>query len=103
LKADESGLVGTNVEPEPLAPVSLGRGHESRRPDPGRVTYAVIRAYIYSRHGFSPRTGWIAHIKELNGLTLRQTHNRRGPTRADPCPPERRAVIEAALRHFGVL
>jgi hypothetical protein len=103
-KAGESGLVGTNVEPEQRAsPISLGRGREPRRPDPRRVTYLRIRAYIYSRHGFSPRTGWIAHVKELNGLTLRHTHNRRGPMRADPCPPERRAIIEAALRHFGVL
>src|SRR5262249_8333178 len=31
------------------------------------------------------------------------THNRHGATRVDPCPPERRAAIEDALRHFGAL
>lgn len=67
------------------------------------MTYGEIRAYVYARHGFSPRTGWIAHVKELRGLTLRPTHNRSGASRVDTCPPERRAAIEDALRHFGVI
>jgi hypothetical protein len=105
LKADESGHVGTNLEPDPLPPLVGRRAAPS--PPPQRsarpVTYREIRAYVYSRHRFSPRTGWIAHVKELSGLTLRQTHNRRSPARVDPCPPERPPAIEEALRHFGVL
>jgi hypothetical protein len=38
----------------------------------------------------------------LNGLTLRPTHNR-SVTRVDECPPQRRPAIEGALRHFGAL
>jgi len=103
---DASGHVGTNLEPDPRAPVRLtvrrdARAEPSQRPESRRITYRLIRPYIYARHGFSPRTGWIAHVKELSGLMLRPTHNRRDPTRADPCPPRRRAAIEEALRHFG--
>jgi len=106
LNAPESGCVGTNLEPESgLLPPSL-RERGSAVPS-HRVRHASayrdIRAYVYARHGFSPRTGWIAHVKELNGLTLRPTHNRHGSTRVDPCPPERRAAIEEALRHFRTL
>jgi hypothetical protein len=105
---DAPGHVGTNLEPDPRAPVRLTvrrvvRAEPSQRPESRRITYRAIRAYIYAHHGFSPRTGWIAHVKELSGLTLRPTHNRHDPTRADPCPPRRRAAIEEALRHFGIL
>ena len=94
LRAHESGCVGTNLEPEPVTPPST-----IRRP-PRSATYQDIRAYVYARHGFSPRTGWIAHVKELSGFPLRPTHNRHGATRVDPCPQERRVAIEEALRHF---
>jgi hypothetical protein len=67
-----------------------------------RTTYREIRAYIFAPR-LQPRTGWIAHVKELNSLALRPTHNRHGAARVDPCPPERRAAIEDALRHFGTL
>jgi hypothetical protein len=107
LEADESGHVGTNVEPDPrttalsvrrVAPLAPPKRSVARP-----VTYREVRAYVYSRHRFSPRTGWIAHVKELNGLTLRPTHNRQSPARIDACPPERRSAIEEALRHFGLL
>jgi hypothetical protein len=106
-RADESGHVGTSVEPDPQMP-ALGvrravRSTPAERPVLRPVTYREIRAYVYSRHRFSPRTGWIAHVKELNGLKLRPTHNRGSLARVDSCPPERRAAIEEALQHFGLL
>jgi hypothetical protein len=106
LKVATSGYAGTSVEPDPHASSMFRRRHDARaesarRPD--QLTYGNIRAWVYAHHGFSPRTGWIAHTKELNGLTLRPTHNRRDSTRVDPCPLERRAAIEEALRHFGIL
>jgi hypothetical protein len=77
-------------------------------PDPGdrgphRITYIDIQAHVRAHHGFTPRTGWIAHVKELNGLSLRPTHNRGPSARVVACPPERRAAIQEALRHFGML
>jgi hypothetical protein len=107
MRAHESGCVGTNLKPEPGLPAPLrqrgtrsaSRSHRAQR----RTTYRDVRAYVYAHHGFSPRSGWIAHVKELNRLTLRPTHNRHGAARVDPCPPERRGAIEDALRHFGTL
>ena len=98
LRANESGCVGTNLEPEAVA-LSPTIRRRPQRP----TTYRDIRAYVSARHGFSPRTGWIAHVKELSGLPLRPTLNRHGATRVDPCPPERRAAIAEALRHFRTL
>jgi hypothetical protein len=108
LRAHESGCVGTNLEPEPAVQAPLLRQRGTRLASPSHraqraSTYRDIRAYVYARYGFSPRTGWIAHVKELNGLTLRPTHNRHGAMRIDHCPPERRAAIEEVLRHFGIL
>src|SRR5215467_11950665 len=107
-RANESPQVGTNLEPDPsivfrLAARQGPRRDSARRPSARSVTYRDIRAWVYSHHGFSPRTGWIAHVKELSGLKVRATHNRRGSRRVDPCPPERRSAIEEALRHFRVL
>ena len=108
LRVDESPQVGTNLEPDPLTVLHLTARHSApldsgRRPTPHPVTYSDIRAWVYSHHGFSPRTGWIAHVKELSGLKLRATHNRRDSCRVDSCPPERRDAIEEALRHFRIL
>jgi len=52
---------------------------------------------------FQSTNRWIAHVKELNTLVLRSTHNRRSSKRIDLCPLERRAAIENALRHFRIL
>ena len=108
LSADGSPHVGTNLEPDPSSVLRLtarrgARLDMSRHPSVRPVTYRDIRAWIYSHHGFSPRTGWIAHVKELSGLKVRSTHNRRDSRRVDACPPERRGAIEEALRHFRIL
>ena len=108
VSAHESGCVGTKLEPEsavPAPPLPRRRAQSASPPHriQRRTTYREIRAYVYAHHGFSPRTGWIAHVKELNGLTLRPTHNRHGADRVDRCPPERRTAIEEALRHFRKL
>lgn len=67
------------------------------------VTYREIQVWVCQRHGFIPQTCWIAHCKELNGIPRRKAANRQGSERVKPCPPEKRAAIEAAFRHFGLL
>jgi len=67
------------------------------------ATYAEIQAYVQKHHGFVPKTCWIAHVKELNGLPTRRAWNRTGPERVAPCPPDKRQAIEEALRHFGMM
>ena len=67
------------------------------------ATYNKIQEWVRIRHGFVPKTCWIAHCKELNGLAPRRSPNRQGLRRLVPCPPEKRAAIEDALRYFGMI
>jgi hypothetical protein len=66
------------------------------------TSYRQIQEWVRQRYGFVPQTCWIAHMKELHGLPLRDAPNRRGE-RVKPCPPERRGPIEEAFRHFGMV
>lgn len=66
-------------------------------------THKDIQKYVKQRFGFEPKTCWIAHVKELNGLPTHPSWNRAGRIREVPCPPDKRPAIEAALRHFGKL
>lgn len=67
------------------------------------ATYRLIREYVRSTEGFDPKTCWVAHVKELNGLRVNRAWNRAGVHRDVPCPPDKRLVIERAFRHFGML
>jgi hypothetical protein len=62
--------------------------------------YAEIRKFVQRRHGFVPKTGWIAHVEEIRGLAAKRT--RRSP-RSEPCPAEKREAIEEALRHLRLM
>ena len=103
----ESGQVGTKLEPDSIASPHTSRPRPTKVEPTGtrrskRVTYRELLAYVRAHYGISPRTGWIAHVKELNGLRLRPTHNRQG-ARVDGCPPQHRVAIEEALRDLGLL
>ena len=68
------------------------------------ATDAVIRQFVQFHHGFIPKTGWIAHVKEVHGIpTLRGANRARRDRDIEPCPPERHEAIEEALRHFGLI
>jgi hypothetical protein len=67
------------------------------------VTYKKIQEYVKSEYGFVPKTCWIAHAKELCGLTVRRAWNRKGKQRKHKCPKEKLAAIKEALNHFGLL
>jgi hypothetical protein len=67
------------------------------------ATYTEIQNYVKRRFGFEPKTCWITHTKELNGLPTRQAWNRAGKKRIVPCPQARRTAIEAALRHYRMI
>ncbi len=67
-------------------------------------TYSEIQKFVQRRHGFVPKTGWIAHVKTLRGVSTRRAANRAGRgRRVAPYPPEKREAIEQALRHFGLI
>ncbi len=68
------------------------------------ATDAAIQRFVQRHHGFIPKTGWIAHVKEVHGIsTLRGAKGARRDRDIEPCPPEKREAIEEALRHFGMI
>ena len=36
------------------------------------ATYEEIQDYIKQKYGFTPKTCWIAHVKEICGLPVRK-------------------------------
>lgn len=67
------------------------------------ATYKELQAYVREKYGYTPKTCWIAHVKELSGLPIRRAPNRQGPERVEPCPPQKQGHIQEALDHFGML
>ena len=68
------------------------------------ATYRQIQDRVKATHGFTPKTCWIAHVKEGHGLIATQAPNRIDTNRREhPCPMEKRAAIEAALVHFRMV
>lgn len=68
------------------------------------ATYEEIQEYVKKRYGYTVKTCWIAHVKELNGLKPRVAPNRiSGDSRANPCPESRRPMIEEAMQHYGMI
>lgn len=68
------------------------------------ATYKQVQEYVKITYHFTPKTCWIAHVKELNGLRPRMASNRLSSTsRKHPCPNEKRDAIEKALRHYGMI
>ena len=68
------------------------------------ATYLEIQAYVKAKHGFVPKTCWIAHAKELCGIPVSKAPNRIDPNeRVDPCPDDKFQAIKEAFRHFGMV
>lgn len=68
------------------------------------ATYKEIQAYVRTTTGRCVKTCWIAHAKELKGLSPRAAPNRlSAKVRQNPCPAWARPLIEQALRHFGMI
>lgn len=68
------------------------------------ATYEEIRSDVRKQHGRYVQNCWIAHVKELNGLTSRTAHNRQSlDRRVKPCPAEVRPIIEASMRRLKMI
>ena len=68
------------------------------------ATDGEIQRFVQGHHGFIPKAGWIAHVKEVHGIpTLRGANRARRDRKVEPCPPEKREAIEEAFRHFGMM
>lgn len=68
------------------------------------ATYKQIQEYVRRKYGRTIKTCWIAHVKELNGLSVRKAPNRLSNTKRQvPCPEKVRPLIEESMRHFGII
>lgn len=68
------------------------------------ATYRQIQLKTREMSGFVPKTCWIAHVKELCGLSLRQAPNRiNAAQRKNPCPLNKRGPIIRALLDVEML
>lgn len=68
------------------------------------ATYSDIIDLVKRTDGFAAQPCWIADVKAAHGLTRGPAPNRLDPRRkVKPCPPGRRAAIDGALEHFGMV
>ena len=68
------------------------------------ATYKEIQAYVKEKYGFIPKTCWIAHKKEVCGISVKNAPNRISPDKREkPCPPEKMKYIKDAFTHFGMI
>jgi len=68
------------------------------------ATYKQIQSYAKERYGRTVKTCWIAHVKELNGLPTCPALNRiSSKKQVNPCPTDKRPLIEEAMRHYRMI
>jgi hypothetical protein len=68
------------------------------------ATYKKIQEYVKVNFGYIPKTCWIAHTKEVCGLSPSIANNRNDINkRVFPCPEEKQADIKKAFQHFGMI
>lgn len=68
------------------------------------ATYKQIQDYVKEIYGYTPRTTWIAHMKEICGLNPKMAATRRSPIkRVNPCPPDRQDDLRKAFIYFKML
>ena len=68
------------------------------------ATYKVIQEYVRATFGYTPKACWIAHAKELNGLSPRVAYNRYNKNeRKNPCPENKQEDIKRTFQHFGMI
>jgi hypothetical protein len=66
--------------------------------------YEQIQNWVKDRYGFIPKTCYIAHVKEICGLPLRNAWNRQDPAkRENPCPPDKVESIKKAFENFRMI
>lgn len=66
--------------------------------------YDLIQEWIKLEFGFTVKTCWIAHAKELCNLPVGKAHNRYDENvRRNPCPGDKLVYIKKAFKHFGMI
>jgi|GEM_PF-530080 len=58
------------------------------------ATYAQLQEWVWINKGFTVKTCWIAHMKELCGFKPRRAPTRQGKKRAHPCSDNKKPAIK---------
>ena len=68
------------------------------------ATYSQIKNYVKERYGYTPRSTWIAHAKEIYGLNPKAAATRRSTNeRINPCPQDKQDDLRQAFEHFEMI
>ncbi|MCL2775289.1 MAG: hypothetical protein FWD71_18370 [Oscillospiraceae bacterium] len=68
------------------------------------ATIKEIQDYTKAQSGFVPKSCWIAHVKEICGLSPKTAHNRKEiNVRQNPYPIEKIDAIKDALRYYKMI
>jgi hypothetical protein len=68
------------------------------------ATYKEIQEYIKQQYGYTPKTCWIADMKEKCGLKPNVANNRQSvKTRLHPCPTEKEQDLRDTFSHFNMI
>lgn len=68
------------------------------------ATYKQIQKYIKDNYGYTAKSCWIAHMKEVCGLKPNISPRRYSPeSRVHPCPPDKQNDLKEAFKHFKMI
>ncbi len=87
----------------PKITVTMQVDMESLRKTEERITYRVIRDYVFQKYGIKTYSTDIACVKEKYGLLERKHRAGTKKPRIEHCPLEKEALIVEALKHFGII
>jgi len=67
-------------------------------------TYKQIQEFIKETYGYTAKSCWIAHMKEVCGLNPKMSSRRYSPnTRVHPCPESKQNDLKEAFKHFKMI
>lgn len=68
------------------------------------ATYKQVQEYVKNNYGYTPKSCWIAHMKELCGLNPKMSARRYSPdSRVHPCPESKQNDIKKAFQYFKMI
>lgn len=69
------------------------------------ATYEQIKAYVLEHTGLKVSSLYISQIKRKCGLDMGRNYNlsKKEDAKVPQCPPEKKAAITQAFKHFGII
>lgn len=68
------------------------------------ATYEQIKEYVKKVYGYTPKSCWIAHMKEIYGLNPKAAPNRYSlDIRTNPCPNKKQDDLRNAFKNFKMI